>query len=218
MHFNRYYNRQISIDELDYITEENIQTSNINITSDKMYSEVHDYNDHMFEMQKKREIYVRDFWKVLIFNIIGYLLIFGFTFTFGSFDFIVSEKFSLFYKISKSIPFCLGTINIIYLAFFFLVFIKKKYEKKFSIGIMLLMIPVNICVVALIAFNIYFFKTLKEHHDAIKEDAGYPYFLPINMTFYNEEVMEKAKKSVKEYKFDDYKIDPDAEMGIPSLD
>lgn len=217
MHFNRYYNKQISIDELDYITEENIQTQSINITSDKMYTEVHDFNDHMFEMQKKREIYVRDFWKVLIFNIAAFLAIYAFTFTFGSFEFIVSEKLSLCYKISQNIPFCLIYLTIIYLLFFIVVFLKKKYEKKYFLSIMLLAVPVNFCTIAPIIFNIYFFKILKSHHDAIKYDAGYPYFLPINMTFYNEEVMDKVKKSVREYSFDDYKVSPDTEMGIPEL-
>ncbi len=218
MHFNRYYNKQITIDELDYITEENIVSTNINITSDKMYAEVHDFNDHMLEMQKKREVYVRDFWKVLIFNIAAFLALFGFIFSFGVFDFIVSEKISFFYKISRNIPFCLAMYTLVFLIFFLIVFLRKKYELKYSIGILLPAILINVCTIVLIIPNIIFFKTLKKHHDAIKDDVGYPYFVPINMTFYNEEVMEKVKKSVKEYKFDDYKIDPDTEMGIPSLD
>ncbi len=218
MHFNRYYNKQIKIDELDYITVENIQTSNINITSDKMYAEVHDFNDHMFEMQKKREVYVRDFWKVLIFNIVAFLALYAFIFSFGVFDFIISEKISLCYKISRNIPFCLAIFTLVFLIFFLIVFLRKKYELKYSVGILLPAILINICTIVLIIPDIIFFKTLKKHHDAIKDDVGYPYFVPINMTFYNEEVMEKVKKSAKEYKFDDYKIDPDTEMGIPALD
>ena len=102
MHFNPYYNKQISYDDLDYITDEHVYNHGINITSDKMYKEAHDFNDHMFEMQKKREIYVRDLWKVLIFNIVMAVLLILHTLLFESLDFIDSEKISLVYKISHS--------------------------------------------------------------------------------------------------------------------
>lgn len=217
MHFNPYYNKQISYDDLDYITDEHVYNHGINITSDKMYKEAHDFNDHMFEMQKKREIYVRDLWKVLIFNIVMAILLILHTLLFESLDFIDSEKISLVYKISHSSYPCMILLLIIFLIFTLVVFIKKNYEQRYAAGILLLAVPINLVTLVLILFNIILLKPLKKHHDAIKNDVGYPYFIPLELTFFNEEVMEKAKKSVREYRFEDYQIDSDTEMGIPEL-
>ena len=217
MHFNPYYNKQISYDDLDYITDEHVYNHGINITSDKMYKEAHDFNDHMFEMQKKREIYVRDLWKVLIFNCLAFIAIIYFTLCFGSLDFLNTDILSPCYKISNSISFCVLSLNLIFLVFIYFVFIKKQYGLKTAIGILIFAVPMNTVSILLIVFNIILLKPLKKHHDAIKNDAGYPYFIPLELTFFDEAAMEKAKKSVREYRFEDYQIDSDTEMGIPEL-
>ena len=215
--FNNYYNKKITLDELKYITAENISAATLNVTSDKMYAEASEYNTHMIEMQKKREIYLHDFWTSLIFNAIISILIIIDTLTFDIFDFLPTEQLSLFYNIFHSVPWCNLPVIVLFGIFIFVVFIRKNYELKYPIGILLFAIPFNICSLVMIFANILLLRPLKKHHDAIKGDAGYPYFVPLNLTFFNEEALENAQKTVTDYSFDDYKISPDTDMGIPEL-
>lgn len=218
MKYNNYYNKKISLDELDYITIENISSSSINITSDKMYKEVHDFNDHMLEMQKKREVYVRDFWVAFFFNLIALFSVSLFTYAFDSLDFVNGEKLSLVYGTTHSVLVCLIGVVLGYAMYFYFIFYKKLFYLKLSTAIMIFTALFNFVNLVPLAINLVLIKILRNSHNAIKGDAGYPYFIPLTMTFLAYEEENKKIKAINDYRFSDYKVSPDTEMGIPSID
>ena len=218
MRLNNYYNKKISLDELDYITIENISSNSINITSDKMYKEVHDFNDHMLEMQKKREVYVHDFWVGFFFNVVALIAVILFTYAFDSFDFIHGEKLSLVYATTRSVLVCLIGVVLGYAMYFYFIFYKKLFYLKLSTALMIFTALFNFVNLVPLVINLILIKILRNSHNAIKGDAGYPYFIPLTMTFLAYEEENKKIKPINDYRFSDYKVSPDTEMGIPSID
>lgn len=218
MKYNNYYNNKISLEELDYITIENISSSSINITSDKMYKEVSEYNGHMLQMQRKREVYVHDFWIAFFFNLIALFSVSLFTYAFDSLDFIDGEKLSLVYGATHSVLACLIGVVLGYAMCFYFIFYKKLFYLKLSTAIMFFTALFNFVNLVPLVINLVLIKILRNSHNAIKGDAGYPYFIPLTMTFLAYEEENKKIKSVNDYRFSDYKVSPDTEMGIPSID
>ena len=213
-----YYNKQISYDDLDYITDEHVYNHSINITSDKMYKEAHDFNDHMLEMQKKREVYVHDFWVGFFFNVVALIAVILFTYAFDSFDFIHGEKLSLVYATTRSVLVCLIGVVLGYAMYFYFIFYKKLFYLKLSTAIMIFTALFNFVNLVPLVINLILIKILRNSHNAIKGDAGYPYFIPLTMTFLAYEEENKKIKPINDYRFSDYKVSPDTEMGIPSID
>ncbi|MBR3970340.1 MAG: hypothetical protein IKJ87_04605 [Ruminococcus sp.] len=222
MRYNSYYNKKIRLDELEYITADDISNAHINITSDKMYKEAHDFNDHMIEMQKKREVYVKDLYGTLFFNLIMSVIVYVFT-LFMDMDEIlmipnqILPKLSMLYLASGKVWICLLLLFIVEIIFYYLVFFKKNYNPLVGAVILMIGVFVNMLMILPIIVNIFILKIVRDAHDAIKGDAGYPYFVPLNMTYFREDDDDKNTKAMEDYKFDDYIISPDADMGIPTI-
>lgn len=203
--------------ELKYITQENIDEAHVNITSAEMYKEFKEYNQRMLDMQKKRRRFLRDFWIMVITNII--LIPIG----------VVFVNISPLYKISGTIilNLMLTLISLFILVYF--VIIRKVYNWKIGLASSLMLIPVCVGLIPLAVANPILINLMEKTDSSIRNETGYPHFVQLSGSYksfvkdgevysvnegtvYGSEL--KEQKDEPEDPFAKYRIRPEDDMGM----
>lgn len=203
--------------ELKYITQENIDEAHVNITSAEMYKEFKEYNQRMLDMQKKRRRFLRDFWIMVITNII--LIPIG----------VVFVNISPLYKISGTIilNLMLTLISLFILVYF--VIIRKVYNWKIGLVSSLMLIPVCAGLIPLAVANPILINLMEKTDSSIRNETGYPHFVQLSGSYksfvkdgevysvnegtvYGSELT--GQKDEPEDPFAKYRIRPEDDMGM----
>ena len=203
--------------ELKYITQENIDEAHVNITSAEMYKEFKEYNQRMLDMQKKRRRFLRDFWIMVITNII--LIPIG----------VVFVNISPLYKISGTIilNLMLTLISLFILVYF--VIIRKVYNWKIGLASSLMLIPVCVGLIPLAVANPILINLMEKTDSSIRNETGYPHFVQLSGSYksfvkdgevysvnegtvYGSELT--GQKDEPEDPFAKYRIRPEDDMGM----
>ena len=203
--------------ELKYITQENIDEAHVNITSAEMYKEFKEYNQRMLDMQKKRRRFLRDFWIMVITNII--LIPIG----------VVFVNISPLYKISGTIilNLMLTLISLFILVYF--VIIRKVYNWKIGLASSLMLIPVCAGLIPLAVANPILINLMEKTDSSIRNETGYPHFVQLSGSYksfvkdgdvysvnegtvYGSELT--GQKDEPEDPFAKYRIRPEDDMGM----
>lgn len=203
--------------ELKYITQENIDEAHVNITSAEMYKEFKEYNQRMLDMQKKRRRFLRDFWIMVITNII--LIPIG----------VVFVNISPLYKISGTIilNLMLTLISLFILVYF--VIIRKVYNWKIGLVSSLMLILVCVGLIPLAVANPILINLMEKTDSSIRNETGYPHFVQLSGSYksfvkdgevysvnegtvYGSELT--GQKDEPEDPFAKYRIRPEDDMGM----
>lgn len=211
------YEKIIRLSEYKYIKQENIDEAYINVTSAEMYSEVQEYNRHVLSMQKSRCRFRRDFWGLMVLNLIVFL---GGVLMMTSVD----GKGSLLYRISgKNIRACLICIYILFFALMYFILFRKIYNWRLGLILSAMLVPVNLMFVFAAIVNPFILHMMEKIDDSMRGDAGYPGFAQLVTSYIRDEewaedgVMDEAGEKPQpepKYSFDKYKIKPEDDRGM----
>lgn len=179
----------MTVNDLKYITPIDIQAAYLNITSAEMYAEAKDFNMHMHDMQRKRYRFLRDFWGVVMFNVLMMLLCISTA---------LSSYTSLIFRATGGRgPVGLatgGNPTLTYLpaaiyavAFIYFILIKKIYNWRMMLIISLLPIPTHYAFIVLAIANVILSKKMFDIDNEIKEEVGYPHFVELTLSYLRDE-------------------------------
>lgn len=216
--FNKYYNKTVKLSDLKYVTQENIDSATVNITSADMYAEVHELNDHFCEMQKKRHFFLSELWgtvSLLSATLIGAML-----------DFLMYtpqkvEKCglvpSILLYISHNVWLCMGTVIVLTAMSIYLIYICKVLDWKLALLLMLMLSAVHVMFLLPVFFMPLIINIMKKLDDSIKGDIGYPHFVMLTASYIRDE--ENAEDGVMDepeckISFDDFRIKPEDDEGF----
>lgn len=218
MRFNKYYDRIVKLSDLKYITQENIDSASVNVTSADMYTEVHELNDHFRRMRNKRHLFLGELWgtvSLLFTTLVGAML-----------DFLMYtpqkvEKCglvpSILLHISHNVWLCMGTVIVIAAMSIYLIYIRKFFDWKLALVLMLILSAVHIVFLVTAFFMPVITNIMKKIDDSIKDDIGYPHFVILTASYIRDEenaedgVMDSVKHEIS---FDDYRIKPEDDEGF----
>ncbi|MBP5362162.1 MAG: hypothetical protein J6Y71_03925 [Ruminococcus sp.] len=197
----------MTIQDLKYITPLDIQAAYLNITSSEMYAEAKEFNKHMYDMQRKRWRFLRDFWLVVALNVI----IFGICLPTA-----LSDTTSFIFKATGgSGPVGMatgGNIPLTYLpaliylaAFLYFIVIKKIYNWRLMLVISLIPLPTHYAFLILAIFNVILVKKMNDVDNEIKDEVGYPHFVQLVLSYIRDE--ENAEEGAMESFSDSEKSD-----------
>lgn len=215
MHFfNRYYNKTVKLSDLKYVTQENIDSAAVNVTSAAMYAEVHDLNDHFHEMQKKRHLYLGELW--------GTISILFSTLFFAMLDFLrytpqeveeCGSMPSILLHMSRNFWFCMLLVIVLAIMTVYFIYIRKFFDWKLALALMLILSAVHIIFLIPVIFLPIVINIMKKFYDSMKDDVGYPHFVILTASYIRDE--ENAEDGVMDkISFDDFKIKPEDDEGF----
>lgn len=179
----------MTIQDLKYITPLDIQSASFNVLSAEMYDEAKRFNQHMYDMQVRRQHFMRDLWKILTLNIIVFAV---------AIPTALSDYTSLVFRLTGGKGLFLsstgGNIILTYLpavlyaaALLYFIFIRKIYNWKLMLILSLLPIPTNYAFAVLIIGNTFFAKKMNDTDNEIKDEVGYPSFAELHLSFIRDE-------------------------------
>lgn len=180
MRFNGYYDRIITADELNYITQTDLEKSCINITSSEMYKEVTDYNEHMIHMRHKKAVYFCDFWGAFLLNIIVFL---------ASLVILIKDldNLSLALKLGiDNLALCYGFSALLTSAVIYFAFYRKNFSLKLHLPLCALLVCINYVFIISFAADIFLFRIIEKLDNSLKNDIGYPTFIQLNTLYHIE--------------------------------
>lgn len=216
--FNRYYNKTVKLSDLKYVTQENIDSATVNVTSADMYTEVHELNDHFREMQRKRHFFIGELWGTvsLISATLGGAMLNFFIYTPQKVEVCKLMPSILLYT-SKNIWLCMASAIILALMTVFLIYIRKIFSWQLVLVLMLIMSAVHIVFLVPAFFLPIIINIMKKIDDSIKDDIGYPHFVMLTVSYIRDEknaedgVMDEPECKIS---FDYYRIKPEDDEGF----
>lgn len=216
--FNRYYNKTVKLSDLKYVTQENIDSAAVNVTSADMYTEVHELNSHLREMQKKRHFFLGELWgtvSLLFVVLVGAMLDF-FMYTPQKVEKCGLTP-SILLHISQNVWLCMASMIVLALTTVYLIYIRKIFDWKLALVLMLMLSAVHIIFLIPAFFMPLIVNVMKNLDESIKDDIGYPHFVMLTASYIRDE--ENAKDGVMDepeckISFDDYRIKPEDDEGF----
>jgi hypothetical protein len=174
------------LSELKYITQEHIDEAHINITSPEMYAEARDFNTHMLRMRRKRVLFLTDYWLML-----------GFTFL----SFLAGQVIGWFRRPEELCGFLMEpwivstliTWMFIFLFCYFIIY-RKMYNWKAGLLISLIPVPVTYIFLITAAANAVILRMIDKTDRSIRDEAGYPHFVELRLTYIRPEQEEEERK------------------------
>ncbi|MDE7364971.1 MAG: hypothetical protein K2N27_08860 [Ruminococcus sp.] len=216
--FNRYYNKTVKLSDLKYVTQENIDSATVNVTSADMYAEVHELNDHFREMQRKRHFFLGELWGTvsLLSATLGCAMLNFFIYTPQKVEACKLMPSILLYT-SKNIWLCMASAIVLALMTVYLIYIRKIFSWILALVLMLILSAVHIVFLIPTFFLPIIINIMKKLDDSIKDDVGYPHFVMLTASYIRDE--ENAEDGVMDepeckISFDDYRIKPEDDEGF----
>lgn len=221
----------MTLSDLKYITQDNIDEAHINITSAEMYTEFRDFNQHMSMMRRRRWRYLSEFYSMLLVDMVLIPIIN-----------ILSGKYTQLMEPVKEpvlAGLSLGLLVLFMFLYCFLVLYKKIYSWKICLCFTLLTVPMRnslmwyIIALFYVLLNCWLVQAIRENDDYIKGEVGYPYFVELVPSFICDpeeldgksdmDKFEDADESDDLYRreaapeenpFDKYRIKPEDDQGL----
>lgn len=179
----------MTIQDLKYITPLDIQAAYLNVTSSEMYAEAKDFNMHMYDMQRKRWRFMRDFWLMVVFNVIMLALgVLSAASSYTSLLFYVSGgRGPLGFTTGGNMFVTLFPVPIYIVLFVWLVLIRKMYDSRLVLVISLMLFPVNYGFIGLTIANVILIGAMNKVDNEIKDEVGYPHFVELTLSYIRDE-------------------------------
>lgn len=216
--FNRYYNKTVKLSDLKYVTQENIDSASVNVTSAAMYAEVHDLNDHFHEMQKKRRLFFGELWGTIsiLFITLFYAVPDLLKYTPQEVEECGSMPSILLY-ISQNVWLCIVSAIVLASITVYFICIRKIFDWKLALVLMLILSAVHIIFLIPVIFLPIVINIMKKFYDSMKDDVGYPRFVILTASYIRDE--ENAEDGVMDepeckISFDDFRIKPEDDEGF----
>lgn len=179
----------MKIEDLKYITPLDIQAAHLNITSAEMYEEAKNFNQFMYDMQRKRWRFLRDYWAMIMLNIL--MLIIGCATSLSSYTSLLflatGGRGPLGMAVGGNMYVTLAPAVIYVILFVWLIMLKKIYNWRLAVVMTAILIPVNYCFAALTIANAILFRVMYRTDEEIKDEPGYPGFAELTLSFIRDE-------------------------------
>ena len=197
----------MTIQDLKYITPLDIEAAHLNVTSAEMYDEAKKFNQHMYDMQRRRHRFLRDMWSLILLNIFMFAV---------AMPTAMSSYTSLAFRLSGGSGLVMmakgGNLFLTYLpaviyaaAFVYFIVIKKFYSSSLIFILTLIAVPTNYAFLLMAIFNAILVKKMNDVDNEIKEEPGYPGFAELHLSFIRDE--ESLEEGGMENYSDDEKSD-----------
>lgn len=175
----------MKIEDLKYITPIDINAAHLNVTSAEMYEEAKNFNQHMYDMQRKRHRFNLDMMSIIVFNII--------VFAVGCGTAICSYTSLMFY-LTGGRGFIGGNVHIavipavIYaIAFVYVILIRKVYDWRVILAFSFVPMFTSYAFIPLAIGNVLIIRNAKQIDDEIKGEPGYPGFAELVLSYIRDE-------------------------------
>lgn len=176
----------MKLDDLRFITQENIDEAHINIISADMYAEAREFNIHMNRMRHKKWLFLADFWGMFTMN----LVVIPITVLFS----IANESTMLF---AMNAPWWTAFLlpPVFWTMYGWFIFYRRVYDWRASLIFSLVMIPAGYAFIISTAANTAITKILNKLDAELRDEICYPYFVELRLTFIRPEKEEEQNNS-----------------------
>ncbi len=175
----------MTLSDLKYITQQNIDESCITAESAAVYAEADKYNLHMARMRVKRRIFLFDF-LVMVMADLGFTCFGLVPILWSDFDgFAGPKRFlfsgSLMYKLTGNVFSALIPWVIFLFAFSYFIIKRRLYKWQLGLLFAVLLIPASFIYLIPSAANILMLYLMEKTDIQIRDEIGYPHFIPLTI-------------------------------------
>lgn len=179
----------MTLSDLKYITPIDIQNAYLNITSSDMYAEAKKFNKHMYDMQRKRWRFLRDFWSMILLNV--FMLALGAATSASSYTSLLFRAtggrgpFGM--AVGGNMLVTVAPAAVYTVLFVWLILIRRTYDWRLILAMSAVLVPVNYAFIALAIANVILIRLMDRTDNEIKDEIGYPHFVELTLSYIRDE-------------------------------